>query len=102
MLSRKWPTSVYFFGHTCRYVKTKGDQKVRNNVLGNEANGNAPPKKKRNLKKEVPILNKKDIEEILAEVQITTNISIRYCEDNSHFSLFVQAFTKSIGEAPFK
>ena len=81
----------------------KGDQKFRNNVLGNEASGNAPPKKKKgNLKKEVPILNKKDIEEILAEVQVTTNISIRYSEDNSHFSLFVQSFTKSIGEAPFK
>ena len=71
-------------------------------MLGNETSGKAPPKKKRNLKEGVPVLNKKDIEEILAEVQITTNVSIRYCEDNSHFSLFVQSFTKSIGEAPFK
>ena len=79
-----------------RLVKTKQNQKFRSNAL------NEDEPKRRKKKDNIPLLTEKQIDTVIMQLQINTDINVRYCEDQQQFSLFVASFTKAIAETPFK
>lgn len=82
-----------------RLVKSKQNEEFRKKALGDPQLPAVKRKKKDVL---VPSVTKDDIENHLITIQLTTNISIRFCEDMSEFSKLISSFTKAMAEAPFK
>lgn len=80
-----------------RFVKTKENQRFRDQALGVEPNA-----KKRKKTNDVPLLTKEDVEDAFVALQCTQNVFVRFCEGMEQFSMFIVSFTKSIAEAPFK
>jgi len=80
-----------------RFVKTKENQEFRKQALGVE-----PSKGRKKKTDNVPQLTKKQIDDIISHVQITTNMHVRFCEDLAAVLLFLVSFTKALAEAPFK
>jgi len=100
--NKKYTLVVMAMNKYFNFVKTKENQKFRNQALGNDPEQQPAKRRRKKNGNEVPLLKKKEIDEVLVSVQLMSDISIRVCEDKDSFSSFVCSFTKSVAEAPFK
>uniref|UniRef100_A0A672GEG9 Essential meiotic structure-specific endonuclease 1 n=1 Tax=Salarias fasciatus TaxID=181472 RepID=A0A672GEG9_SALFA len=88
----------YFKSH-----KSKNQKSLRDAVLGEEAGGGKPRKRRKGGAAELlPEVSRVQVEEALVHLQLHTGVSVHFVATWQGFSDHVAMTTKAVAEAPFK
>ncbi|XP_006635383.2 crossover junction endonuclease EME1 [Lepisosteus oculatus] len=85
-----------------RSQKSKNQKKYRNAVSGEGQEGASKRRKKKEDSKQLVEVSRVDVEEALVDLQLHSEVQVRFLESWKEFSDYIAMFTKAVAEAPFK